>query len=242
MMNFEFNGTSFTEASGMGDQVAFVLGRSGFAVAERDYDSIPVPGRDGELTVDNNRWKNVPGTYKCFIQSGYDQARLQIQRWLSALGGGYGILRDTQEPGVFRMARFVPPVDEVKVLHDDIARIDISFDCMPQRFLDVGEDSVQVPSGAAGLTLINSTDRVALPLLEISGTGPGIVNVNGTEIEILDIGTDVTIDSAMQRAYRGTTPMDDKVSGCPVLVPGGNTIRFSGDITDVYITPRWWML
>lgn len=117
--------------------------------------------------------------------------------------------------------------------------MEITFDCMPQRFLVSGEQEQAVASGGI---LYNPTDQNALPLITITGSGSGTLTVNGTAYTISSISTSVTLDCETLRAYSGTTPKDSTVSGFPVLVPGVNTISFSSGITAVTIRPRWWQL
>lgn len=50
---------------------------------ERDVNVISVPGRNGDLVIDNGRFKNITIEYKCVIDgsdSQYDFERLKIGR------------------------------------------------------------------------------------------------------------------------------------------------------------------
>ena len=38
----------------------------------REYESYQVPGRNGDVTIDKGRWKNISVTFKC---AAYDNAR-----------------------------------------------------------------------------------------------------------------------------------------------------------------------
>lgn len=220
------------------DGAGYVLEKTGFMVADRDHDKVIVPGMDGELTLDNGRWENTDGAYKCAVAKDYGAKKLTLQRWLAALGGGYGKLSDTEELTTFRMARF-KSIKEKRVWADVAAVLEITFDCMPQRFLNSGAQEASVASGSV---LTNPTDQVAFPLIVITGSGDGTLTVNGQDYAIRSIATSVTLDCKTRRAYSGTTPKDNTVAGYPVLIPGENTISFSGGITAVSIKPRWWQL
>ena len=231
MMNFWIDGVAFTAVAGAD---SFVLNRIGFNAPERDYERFPVPGRNGELTVDNGRWKNTSGYYQCFIQHGNFAKKNEVQDWLSS--PGYHRLEDTMDKGVFRLARYVG-LEEKKVKDNDIARFDLSFDAMPQKWLVSGEETITLTSAG---TLHNPTRHEAQPLITLSGNGT--LTVNGDTVTIADNSGTIILDSETGRAYAGTTPKDSKVTGdCPVLVSGDNTISFTG-FASVDIKPRWWTL
>ena len=64
--------------------------------------------------------------------------------------------------------------------------------------------------------------------------------VGTTIVELTDISGIIVIDSALQEAYKGTTLMNDHMSGdFPVLKPGQNAISWSGTVTRIIISPRW---
>ena len=71
----------------------------------------------------------------------------------------------------------------------------------------------------------------------VYGTGDGILKVNGENITLTSINTSITLDSELMEAS-----VNSKMSGnFPTLKPGNNSIDWSGGITKVDITPRWWI-
>ena len=44
-----------------------LTGSGTFNSPEKDYETIEIPGRNGDLHISNNRFKNVEVTYKAFI-------------------------------------------------------------------------------------------------------------------------------------------------------------------------------
>ena len=59
-------------------------------------------------------------------------------------------------------------------------------------------------------------------------------------VELTDISGNIVIDSALQEAYKGTTLMNDHMSGdFPVLKPGQNAVSWSGNVTRVIVRPNW---
>lgn len=115
------------------------------------------------------------------------------------------------------------------------------FDCLPQHFLKSAENTVTKSTSGGYIT--NPTQFKALPLIVVYGSGSCTLTVGDYMVEISEIGTSVTMDCEIMRAYNGNTPRDSTITGpFPVLVPGRNNIRFDGGVTRVEIAPRWWII
>ena len=54
----------------LSDFGVYISGKRVFDAPERDTESIKIPGRNGELTVDNGRYNNLELTYPAFIIRG----------------------------------------------------------------------------------------------------------------------------------------------------------------------------
>lgn len=236
MINFTFGNNNFQTVAGSN---GFCLGKVGFLAPVRDIETIAIPGGNMVLTRDNGGWKTTSGKYQCFIQSGYGEKIQAVQEWLSQIG--FQRLEDTEDTTHFREAIFRGPIEEVKVLHNDIARFDVTFECKPGRWLKSGETTQTMT--AAG-TITNPTSYDALPLIRIDGSGDCTLTVNGKTVTLTDNFSGITLDSATQRAYNDYAPKDSGMTGdFPVLIPGVNTISWTGSgVTQVKITPRWWEL
>lgn len=208
---------------------------------ERDVEVVEIPGRNGTLTIDNKRYKNVPGTFLCKVTKRFAQNASAIRAWLSS-SPGYCRLEDDAHPLEYRMARHVGGVNFEPMYIDKEAEIAISFDCMPQRWLKSGEDPVALTSAD---TLINPTQEEAQPLITVYGSGTGSLIINGHTVTISEIGTSVTLNTEICRAYAGTTRRDQTITGKLEqlrLQPGDNTVAFSGGVASIEIIPRWWTI
>lgn len=238
MINFWYNGSNFNAVAGAD---SFCLGRIGFLSAKRDVRTEIIPGANMPLTIDNGRWETTNGTYQCFIQSGYGDKKHEIELWLSSGGGSFHRLEDTEEPQYYRMAKLLAPIDEKRVLHNDVARFDVSFELSAERWLKSGEDAVEFTESGV---LVNPTTHTALPLIIVNGTGVGTLTINNKTITISEIGGKLTMDSATQRAYNDNNePKDDVITGgYHTLGNGENVVSFGGGVTSVKITPRWWTI
>lgn len=235
-MSLTFNGIS-------SDSIGVVVERyPSRPVPERIVETVRIPGRNGTLTRTEG-FANVVQDYEVYLSAaavGLPSVAADMAAWLLA-PEGYARLEDTYNPGVYRMARFINP-EEIRNFFNRFGRCVLSFDCMPQRFLTSGEVAT---SYSADATITNPTAFLALPLIEVSGTGDVSFSLGGHTILIEDMTGTITIDAETQNAYDGVTNLNASVTladgNFPALNPGANSLAFvSGTITDITITPRWW--
>ena len=219
-----------------------------YVIAERDYDVEHVPGRNGDLLIDNESYKNVPRPYDIAFGSytkTHSEMALAVSEWLHS-ASGYARLEDTYESEYFRMAYYQEEVELENILNH-LGRATITFICMPQRFLKSGEKSIIFKEKSQKIH--NPTRFKAKPLINISGTDSGTITVNGVKILIQTISGLITLDSDLQEAYSGSISKNSFISWpdsdehlFPSLNPGLNDISITGGITKVEVIPRWWTL
>lgn len=236
MSYFIFNGKSSSEF-----KIGIEQCRS-YPSAARSVERQTIPGRAGELLRDTGTYANVIQPYEIYFNGkvdGMTAAASKIVQWLMS-SRGYCRLEDSYEPDCYRMASYAGPFDAANWMNL-YGRATIEFDCMPQRWLKSGETPVSITSGQ---TLQNDW-QPALPLIQLTGTGDGELTVGGSTITIAGVEGGLTIDSDTQDAYDGTTNKNSIITvsgGFPVLAFGETIVAFSGGITAVQITPRWWRL
>lgn len=205
------------------------------------YTMLTVPGRSGSLLIDEKRFDNIDREYGVVIaESG--KVNIDLLRNALASRGGYFRLEDTFDTTHFFMATynkiFTPAID----WRGNSAKITLSFNCKPQRYLKSGETVIDMSSNG---NITNPTRFSAKPLLRVYGNG--VLGVGSTNITIAgNTYSYVDIDCDMGRAYYGATPLDSKITlntiDYPELAPGNNGIVLGTGITRVIITPRWWEL
>lgn len=217
----------------------YISGNGTFNSPERDTTKISVPGRNGDIDLDNGRYKNIDLKYPAFIAEEFSG---NMEAFRNAMLGkiGYQRLEDTYHPDEFRLARYKGGLD-VKPLKSLVAgEFNITFDCKPQRFLKSGETAVEYT--AAG-SISNPTEMTALPLVRTYGTGT--LTIGSVTITITAAEGYTDIDCEKQEAYKGSTNCNANIvltnGEFPELAPGANAISFTG-LTQVDITPRWWIL
>lgn len=202
----------------------------------------PIPGSSRELVEMEDAWESYDQPYSMFVGDGtpdsIQEALNDVARVLYKTG--LQVLLDDYEPDYFRLAYYQGPFD-VENRYTRLGKFDITFRCRPERFLISGNEAITVSSGD---TLINPTAFAAKPLIHIEGSGSGTVTVAGTVMSFTGLVDFVNVDCDKMDVYR--QPAENKnnlmTGNFPVLPSGENTISFTGGITSVTITPRYWVI
>ena len=218
---------------------AFVSGESTFVTAERDIEVIPIPGRNGTLSVDNGRFCNVSIVYPCFIVDSF-RANYDALRAAFLSESGYNKLIDTYDPDHYRRARCTTAIDPEMTQLNRHGKFDLAFDCDPRRFLVSGD---KVVTFSANGSIKNPTLYNALPFIRAYGTG--YFEISGVRVTITSASTYTDIDCELQEAYKGSTNCNGNITlnngEFPKLIPGINQVTISG-LSRIELTPRWWTI
>lgn len=215
----------------------------GYQTPARDYEVIHIPGRNGDLVIDNGSYQNVKRSYQIAIgdlEKDFTSMANSIAEWLNS-ASGYARLEDSYEPEYYRMAMFQDEVSIENILQH-AGRATIDFNCKPQRFFKSGENPLRLSSPT---TLFNPTRFHSLPCITVHGSGNGILGIGVYRISISNISGAIILDSDIQDAYYGTVNRNSDImlsNGFPELVPGENDITWEGGISYVEVIPRWWTL
>lgn len=187
------------------DYGVYISGEGVFNAPEKDVEIIDIPGRDGAYILDHGNYKNIQVTYPAFNQeASMEEFIAAIDNFRNAISSlsGYQRLTDSFHPDEYRMAAFVSGLEVKPILYNDsTARITITFNCKPQRFLTSGEAPVSVASGD---TITNPTLFDSHPLLQF--------NSNGSDGSISLGSQNITIKSA----YVGEIPLNLSASSTSV--------------------------
>lgn len=209
-------------------------------------ESIEIPGKNGDLLFSDDRYSNVTVIFNCFIAG--DDIREQYSQlidYLTSFDGGYARLENAADPNVYRMGCFKSATDPERGKYWRTINFELSFDCMPQKFLKSGETAIEVSSS---ITLNNPTYKRARPLIYVTAmTDDGTIAINSQTISAEQFSDPFYIDCDLMYAYRivdgevvstdTTVTMPDKYVE---LVPGENTVQLTN--CTIEITPRWWRL
>ena len=207
---------------------------------ERHIETVIVPGRNGDLTISDERFGTVDQSYDGFIVDDFMDNYSGLVNWLLSHRGNQR-LEDSYHPDEFRMATFAGPIDPETVM-DEAGKFTLTFKCQPQRYLKIGERATVIGAGVT-MNLRNPSLMEALPLIRV--TGNGTFTINGDSVTVANSTGTITIDSDLQDCYEGTENRNQNVTFSagvyPALRTGNNTIAVPAGMT-VSIVPRWWKL
>lgn len=188
---------------------------------DRDVESIHVPGRNGDLVIDNKCYKNVIKSYN--LAKGFTSVKHlvpnaeQVLTWLTSSNGKYVRLEDDYDPDVYRLATYNQSGSFVNY-YDEALSLIANFDCKPQRYLKEGDIPVNIKHGNEYF-IINDYQYETLPLLKIynidktnqilmitveNQNGDDIANVTFKDLSYVSPDSQtatVYIDSDLQNCY-----------------------------------------
>lgn len=210
-----------------------------FAAAQPSGEMIRVPGRMGDLIMDDDDFENREVTYESFIYRDMKSNVAALSAFLASLKG-YARIEDSAHPSLFRLGRFNGGFAPSIGGNFHAASFDLNFNCKPQKFLKSGESAVAF--NASG-TIANPTRFASRPLVTVFGSGS--VTIGGITITIDTEQTQITIDCETGDAYNGAINCNADVSfsslDLPKIPAGESNITLDG-VTSVSIIPRWYTI
>ena len=226
---------------------AFVWGAGQYSAPARSVDFIEVPGRNGDLLIDNGNYTNTTAIFDVVITKDVAENTDRL-KYLLYSQKGYQKLYDSDLKGFYRMASFN---DGFEILSNEGGVVRIEFDCKPFKYDIVGEEIITVGGNLGRFYLDNPYFEDARPLFKVY-TDVVIENeycyidVNGKTISFPRSGMNgLIIDTNLQYAYRdlgnsGIQNCNSVVNTTDVSLRGGqNELSFHGAIKSVEIVPRW---
>ena len=216
----------------------WISGGGTFDSPERDVELVSVPGRNGDLAIDNGRFNNIEVEYDCFISKDFADNIHALRSYLGSLTG-YKVLEDTYHPEVYRLALFTSGVKVKPTTRNLAGEFTLTFNCKPQRFLKRGERAITFTTNGA---IKNPTLHDALPLIRAYGTGT--LTIGGITITITSANGYTDIDCELQEAFKGSANCNGNITlddgEFPKLVSGSNNVNMT--VSRLDIIPRWWTI
>ena len=216
-----------------------VLNDIEFASPTRDVELVQVPGRDGDLVMDNGRFNSVVRSIPCRLEAprGVDVETCinEINNWLIDDGRFHDFSWDN-DPRFVYQAR----VEGEVVSHRMLSRFGksvLKFRMHPIKLLKSSLTELPVTQG---MNVSNPFSVDGNPRLVIRGSGNIVVNIDGRPLRLERIGGGCIVDSATQTITDlsgNITQFDRMFSPFPVLTPGDNQITFPNNV-QVSITTR----
>lgn len=167
------------------DYGVYITGSGVYNAPKRAVENIVIPGRNGLLTIDQDRYENITIEYPAFA---FGKSRKEFQQKIDSFRNailsltGYQRLEDTYHPDEYRMAIYEEGLDVEVGPYGGSGRFTLKFNCKPQRFLREGEHSVELEDGNV---IINPTEHDAEPLAIVNGYGD--IGIGDYDIHIDDV-------------------------------------------------------
>ena len=120
-----------------------------------------VPGRNGDLVIDEGTFDNVLISYPVYEKATFPQEFDDIVNWLASLEG-YQKIQCSNDPQHYRLGRFVVPVSPTAKRLNKDGYYTLSFDCKPQRWLLSGDEDTEIDQ--------NPIDEYSGALISFEGT------------------------------------------------------------------------
>jgi phage-related protein len=189
-------------------------------------------GREATQLEGDDVYDDMILTATCFIA---DPAQIPaIAAWLK----GKGTVTFANRIGGHYNARIANQIPFEKVLRGNPhCSFAVNFRCYPFWYQENVSDVTITTSGD---TITNPGSVYSEPLITVYGSGNITLMVGTTIVELTNVSSSIVLDCALKEAYKGTTLMNDHMSGdFPVLKPGLNAVSWSGNVTRIVIKPNW---
>lgn len=233
-----------------------------FVTPPRDVEFIQVPGRNGDLSIDNGRYENIEVVFRVSVDN-TDTFRQKINALyntrFSTVGlntdeGGYKALqvseyRDSENRDYYRLAQFVSAVALDTRQFNVGGEFELTFNCKPQLFLYGNYGDV-----TQNQEFTSTNWFEAKPRIQVYGNGTlTLTSSRGSEYtHVITVANNtrayLIIDSELEDCYFPWYPypinMNSYVTfsnGFPVFGYGTYTVTWTG-FTRVSIEPRYWVI
>lgn len=219
----------------------YIVSKGSYRGAQRDVSYQSVPGRNGDLVIDNGRYKNISIPYKMNILDktpfGWDKLTHLIKGWLLSRPG-YLELWDSYDPDYYRLASYSDEVDIEQQLRE-VGSVNLKFNCKPFKYSFEGKKMVVLTS--SGSIIYNPEFYNSKPYIKIVGSGTIILSINSNSFTFTDVDGYIELDSETMNCYKGLVNENTKMYSTtfPELEPGINNISWTGTVSEVDIIPRW---
>ena len=239
---------------------AFVWGAGQYSAPARSVDFIEVPGRNGDLLIDNGNYTNTTAIFDVVITKDVEENTDRL-KYLLYSQKGYQKLYDSDLKGFYRMASFN---DGFEILSSEGGVVRIEFDCKPFKYDIVGDDVITIEYedlNSDYFVLENPHFEESHPEITVYAShekDSGTIQIEGGEAQIdgtvpkkyINISghptlwTHGTIDTDKQYFYRYSADKIDNlnryISTADVTLKAGeNRIKFDNGFEKIEIKPRW---
>lgn len=190
---------------------------------KRKIETITVPGRNGNLHIDEGCYEPINISLECALKKGIN-AR-SITEWLTE----FGVITFSDEVDKCYNATIVNsiPLSRVFRIYREFI---IQLELQPIA-LSIQEYTYNCNNNNVNTLSIDCTAEMC-PYIKVTGSGEIQLTINNSTC-ILNVDEEyIELDCELQNAYKGLESKNDKMNGeFPKLKPGKNTIQIMGNAT-----------
>lgn len=232
MDSFTFKNTSSTSFEGL-----CVTSLPPITKPSMRTEEIKIDGRDGSIFRDLGY-----STYKKTI----DLVKIgevnieNLKSWLD----GEGKLILSNESDKYYNAKVIESIDYSRLLLYDKDKV--TFLVQPYKYSTTETKSTFNITNETEITVTNSGNCNSKPIITIYGSGTINLSLNGTQLFVINLGEEefITIDVEKMEAYKSGILKNRLITGNYdnfALIPGNNTISFTGTVSKIEIEnySRW---
>lgn len=196
--------------------------------AEKNVEEIEVPGRDGDLTIDDKTYKPITFPFICTL---LDDSNIDnVITWLD----GYSDLILSWRNDRSYKAKMINRIDISESLAT-LGEFPLLFKAQP--FASIINNPIITMTVPGNIT--NAGTHASKPVMKIYGNGAITLTINGAIIYLTNVVDYVIIDSEIVDCYKDTLLKNNDMSGdFPALKVGTNTISWTGAVSSIQITPN----
>lgn len=228
----------FNNKNSLIDMNLKIIKRPNIPLPERNYEEIPIEGKDGVLVEDLGTYSDIKIDVEFnFInrQNIYNQIR-QIIFWLSNINDNQLFFED--DPDFYYKVKMVNYSDIERQLKVK-GSFKITFICEAFRYYKNNKIITITTKPFEIYSPEFAYD--SKPIIKVVGTGDITLTVNGIDILLDEISNHIILDSMRKEAYSETYEnLNSKMNGYFFIFKNGvNTIDFIGGISELQVTPNW---
>jgi predicted phage tail component-like protein len=238
MYRVEYNGKCNTSL------YILVKERPAIPSPEYDYDTVKIPGRDGDVYIEKKTVKDITipisFTFACKPHRWQGVAR-EARKWLLGKGDRKLTLSDNQDR-YYKVKHVVVNQTERQV--KEVGEFSADFICEGRQYLFEGDRPLELTytNGSSGQsTHVWNPYEVSMPVFIVSGSGTCRISVNGNVLEA-EVNGRLTVDTQREVAYKADMSSANTNVTCDyetlALEPGDNTITKTAGFA-LQILPKW---
>lgn len=222
------------------DYNLYISEKGTYKGASRDISYESIPGRRGDLIIDNGRYKNITIPYQMTLVTNeyrdFTTLANLIKTWLLT-DVGYFELWDTYDKSYYRAASYSSEINIEQELRD-VGKINLSFNCKPFKYSLDGQKIIVLENPGY---VYNAEFFSSLPYIKIVGNGNITLTVNESSFYFENVEDYIEIDSEIKNAFKENISQNNKMKtyNFPSLSRGKNTISWVGSVQKIEIIPRW---